>query len=402
MGLFTYKAKNAEGETFHGTVEAVSESSAQEALIERGLIVIFLRLKIEGTIWETSLHVFNRISAKDIVIFGRQFAVMIEANITIVRALKILATQTSNKKFRAVINEIAEDVDNGVKLSKAMEKHPEAFDGFFVHIIRAGETTGKLDEVLQYLADQKEKDYDVLNQVKGAMYYPVFVVAGMVAVGIIMMISVIPKLTAILEETGQALPLPTRIFIGFSNFFQSFWWILIFLVLFALLGVRVAISMKAGKLVVDYVKLQIPIFGNIYNKVYLARFSRSFATLLASGVPLTEALQITADVVDNAFYQKVLGKTIQAVTGGESVATEINKASKIPSMVGQMMRIGEETGKLDQVLVKMAEFYEKEVDALVRGLVRLVEPIIIILLGLGVFTLVVAILLPLYNLSGAF
>lgn len=401
MSIYDYKARNQKGDTITGAVEASSDTVAADLLKERNLIVLSLSERRRITLFQTSLAFLNRIPKKEIVIFSRQLAVMIAATVPIVRALRILTKQTEKVAFKIIISEIADEVDGGAKLSTTLARYPQVFDDFFVHMIRSGETTGKLDETLNYLADQKEKDYDLMSKIKGAMIYPIFILGGLFVVGAIMMIFVIPKLTSVLEEAGAELPIATRILIGTSNFLSNFWWLIIVGFIILAFSYRLYYRTPQGRIQMDFIKLKIPVFGSIYKKMYLTRFARSFATLIASGIPLTQTLKIVADVVNNHTIKDLTLKTIEEVEEGNSVATVFSKSQIMPVMLSQMLTVGEQTGRLDKILEKLADFYGKEVENMIANLVSLIEPLIIAVLGAAVAVLVVSILLPLYSLSTA-
>lgn len=401
MAIFDYKAKDQKGNTVTGAVDASSEMLAVDLLRERNLIVLALNERKRTTLFQASLGFLSRVPRKEVVIFSRQLAVMISATVPIVRALRILVKQTENMTFKIIVSEVADEVDGGAKLSAALGRYPQVFDDFFVHMIKSGETTGKLDEILNYLADQKEKDYDLTSKIKGALIYPIFILVGLFVVGAVMMIFVIPKLTGILEEAGAELPISTRMLIATSNFFQNFWWLIIVGVAALIIGYKFYYRTRQGRIQIDFIKLRIPVFGNIFKKIYLTRFSRSFSNLITSGVPLTRSLEIVAEVVGNSRFKELTLKTIKEVEDGNSVSTVFAKDKVVPIMLSQMLNVGEQTGRLDKILGKLADFYAKEVENLVANLVSLIEPMIIALLGAAVAALVISILLPLYSLSTA-
>lgn len=401
MAIFDYKAKKADGATVTGAVEAPSESVASDVLAEKNLIVISLSERRRVTLFQTSLNFFNRVSRRDVTVFARQLSVMISATVPIVQAMRILVRQTENVSFKIIISEIADEIDGGAKLSASLARYPNIFSDFFIHMIRSGETTGKLDETLNYLADEEEKDYDLIQKIRGSMIYPIFILGGLVVVAALMMIFVIPKLTAVLEESGTALPTPTRILIATSGFMASQWWVLVLLAVAAAVAFRAIQRTEYGRERIDYFKLKMPVFGQIFQKIYITRFSRSLSTLIVSGIPLTRALEIVADVIGNRIYRQLVLETIKEVEAGNSIATVFNRTRVVPPMLSQMMVVGEQTGKLDSILDKLANFYGKELENLVANLVSLIEPFVIVLLGLAVAGMVLGILLPLYNLSSA-
>jgi len=399
MAIFEYKARNIDGKVSIGAVDAPSEQFAQDVLREKELSVISLKERRQITLFQSSLGFLNRVPRRDIVMFARQLAVMISATVPIVQALRILVKQTDTVNFKIIISEIADKVDGGAKLSATLAGYPQVFGQFFVHMVRSGETTGKLDETLNYLADQQEKDYDLMSKIKGAMTYPMFVVGGMVAVAVAMMVFVIPKLTEVITQEGGSLPWSTKSVIWVSNFLVHFWWVIILLVIGLAVGYSTVMKTAQGKRYIDKFKMKMPIFGQIFQRVYLVRFSRSLSTLVVSGIPVTRSLEIVADVVGNSVYHDLTRETITEIEAGNSIATAFAKSDLIPPMLPQMMVVGEQTGKLDLVLEKIGNFYAKELDALIGNLTALIEPIVMVVMGVGVAIMVMAILLPMYNMS---
>ncbi|MDP1709391.1 MAG: type II secretion system F family protein, partial [Candidatus Komeilibacteria bacterium] len=291
-------------------------------------------------------------------------------------------------------------VDGGARLSDAFGRYPDVFSHFYVSMVRSGETAGKLDEVLNYLADQQEKDFDLMNKTRGAMIYPAFILSGLIVVGIVMMVFVVPKLTGILQETGGELPITTRLLIGISGFMTTYWWLGVMLFIGGVIGLYYYRKSEAGHKQIDFIILKMPIFGPIiFQKLFLVRFTRSLSTLLSGGVSLPEALKITSEVVGNDVYKEVIVQTIKEVEDGNSIATVFLTSSVVPNMVAQMLAVGEQTGRIDTVLVRLSDFYTREVDNAVANLVTLIEPLILMLMGVAVGVMVAAILLPLYNLA---
>lgn len=399
MAIFEYKARDIDGKVSTGAVDAPNEQFAQDVLRERDLSVISLKERKQVTLFQSSLGFLNKVPRRDVVMFARQLAVMISATVPIVQALRILVKQTDTVTFKIIISEIADSVDGGAKLSATLAKYPHVFGGFFVHMVRSGETTGKLDETLNYLADQQEKDYDLMSKIKGAMIYPAFVIGGMVVVGIAMMVFVVPKLTEVITQEGGELPWSTKAVIAASNFLTNFWWLIALLVIGAVVIYGVIAKNEAGKRIIDRVKMRLPIFGQMFQKIYLVRFSRSLSTLIVSGIPVTRSLEIVADVVGNTIYHDLTRETITEIEAGNSIATAFARSEIIPAMLPQMMVVGEQTGKLDLVLEKIGNFYSKELDALIANLTALIEPIVMVVMGVGVAVMVMAILLPMYNMS---
>ncbi|MBI4117531.1 MAG: type II secretion system F family protein [Parcubacteria group bacterium] len=396
---FNYKAKNPEGEMISGIVEAESEEEAASVLLENQLTVVSLSVKKTSVF---QLQILSGVPSRDVVIMARQLSVMVSANVPIVEAMRILVDQTANLTLRGILSHIADDVEGGARLSLSLSKYPKVFSNFFVAMIRSGETSGKLADVLNYLADQLEKDHDLMSRIKGAMIYPVFLMAGLLAVGIIMMVFVVPKITSILRETGTALPVSTRMLIAVSDFFVGYWWLVIASLIGVVIGIRVAWNYPSGKKIFDTILLRLPLFGNLMKRIYIVRFTQSLSTLITGKVPLSEALRVVSDVVGNSVYEELINETIREVEDGSPIATVFEKSPYMPIMVSQMLSVGEKTGKIDLVLEKITNFYRREIDSLVDNLVTLIEPIVMILMGIAVGVMVAAIILPMYNLAGSF
>lgn len=397
MSQFSYTAKNSEGQSIKGVVEAANYESATDELRERQLIVLSLKSKSDANFTDWARQLMYRVSIKEVTFFSRQLAVMIGATIPVVRSLRALTKQTENDFFRIVIANIASDVDGGAKLSQAMTKYPKIFDQFFIHMVRAGETTGRLDKVLDYLANQKEKDYSLRSRVRGAMVYPAFIVSVMIVVGIVMMVYVLPQLTDLLTQNGAQLPLTTRILMAMSYGMQHYWWLLLLLIGMLVTVVVLYIRTDSGRYAYDYIKIRIPILGPIYQRITLSRFCISLSNLLASGVTLPTSLGIVADIMNNAVYGDIIRKTIHEVEAGNSISSVFIHQAVVPPILTQMVSVGEETGRLDDILEKLGQFYSKEVDSAIAVLTSLIEPVIIIALGIAAGLMITGILTPIYN-----
>lgn len=401
MAIFKYQAETKEGKRKGGQIIGLSENDVVLKLRKQELEPINV-VDITND-WDSKfLRLIAPIKTKDLVIFSRQFAVMISASVPVVESLVILIDQTNNITLKNMIAEIAFEVESGSFLSDAFGKRPKVFSEFFVNIVRSGETSGKLDEVLNYLADEMEKSYDMVSKIKGAMIYPLFVTAGLVGVGIVLLVYVIPNLTAILTETNAKLPLSTQIVIGLSSFLQHY--LLLVIIMMAGLGVALRFYLKtyAGKRQFDIIKLRMPIFGRLFKYIYLLRFSRSLSTLLKGGVTITRSLEIVADVVGNTIYRELILDTLESINDGNPLSTVFESSSYIPKMVPQMIAIGEKTGKVDSILDRITAFYSRESDNMLDNLSKLMEPIIMVVMGVGVGVMVAAVLLPMYNLASQF
>lgn len=403
MSVFSYKALNENNQNISGFIDAPSIDIAEGALLERSFKIIDIK---EESSEEFSIMKFlpflNKIRKKDLVIFSRQLSVMISATVPIIQALRAIAKQTKNKPLQKVIDEIADDVDGGMRLSDALDKH-EAFDNVFVNMVEAGETSGKLDEVLEYLADEIEKSYDLESKIKGAMIYPAFIVGGLIIVGVAMIIFVLPNMVGMLEGSGQELPLPTKILIWISNAFRRYYMLIILFVAGSIGGTIMFVKKtELGANIFNIIRLKFPVFGKLWQYIYVVRFAGTLSSLLSAGVSLTGALRITGEVVGNEKYKEAIIQTIAKVEDGYSMSDTLEKTGIFPSMVVQMIRVGEKTGKMSLVLDKLSSFYAREVKNIVSNLSSLLEPIIMVVIGIAVAGMVAAVLMPMYNMANAF
>ncbi len=401
MPTFKYRARFPDGRMQAGMIEAENMETAQTALDDRNLQTILLEPYEPSAVDTTSgiLDMLNTISSKDIVIMTRTLSVMISASVPITAAVRNIARQTHNPKLKRILIDIANEVEGGARLSDAFERHAKVFSGFFVNMVRSGETSGQLSDVLEYLADQQEKDYDLTSKIRGAMIYPAFILSSMLVVGFIMMTFVVPKLVGILKEANIALPISTRVLIAVSGIFEHYWWIILIIGAGAAFGTRFFISTPGGRLAWDTLKLRIPVFGKLFQGVYVVRFSRSLSTLVKGGVDMVTALEIVSGVMENELWKRLVLNTIREVNDGNSITTALERSRVVPTMMIQMLAVGESTGRTNEILLRLASFFSREVDNVVANLVALIEPLILILLGVAVGGMVSAILLPLYQLS---
>jgi type IV pilus assembly protein PilC len=397
---FQYQARDSQGAMRNGTVEASNLASAQEILHAHGLIIIKVLPVRKVSIFE-QINFLDRISPKEVVLFSRQLATLINAKVPIVMALKILQTQVSSHKLQKIIGEIAAKVEGGEALSAAITGYPKLFNDMYVNLVHSGELSGGLDESLGYLADQVEKDYDLRSKIIGALTYPAFILSALVIVGFLMFIFVLPPMIALLEESNVDLPFTTKILVFVTTAMQHYWWLFAILIIGAVVSIRLYINTVPGRYLFDYMKLRMPIFKKLALDIYMARFARNLATLIAGGIPIVKAMDSVADIVGNAVYREILFEASTEVKNGKGIAQSIVDRPEFPPIVSQMIQIGEATGKLQDILDKLARFYEKEVEAILKILTTLIEPIIMMLLGLAVAVMVAGILLPIYNLASA-
>lgn len=400
---YTYQARDDKGTLRTGTVEAATESDAFDTLKNHGFIVIGIAPEQKKDLLSglSFLNFLSRVSNKDIVLFSRQLATLIDASVPIVQSLQILQYQVSSEGLRKIIMELTQKVESGDSLSSAMSQYPKVFSPLYVNLVRSAELSGTLDDAFNYLANQLEKDYDMRSKVIGAMMYPAFIVGALVIVGFLMFLYVLPPLIGVLQESSVALPFTTKILIGVTNFLQKLWWLVALLMVGGLVGGRYYSQTYGGRYVVDYLKVNTPFVGGIFQKIYMARFARNLATLVAGGIPIVKALESVADIIGNQVYHDLILEAAQQVRNGKSIAMALVDRPEFPPIISQMTQIGETTGKLYEILDKLAGFYEKEVATVLGTLTTLLEPAIMILLGLAVAVMVAGILLPIYNLAGA-
>jgi len=402
MPIYRYKAVNPQGKNIRGQVISYNEEAAIHRVESLGVELVWL-VDATNNIVNRFWLWLQRVKSRDLVVFSRQFSLLISSNVGMVEALATVQEQTENLKMRNILAEVTYEVDGGALLSEALrQKGGKLFSAFFTSVIHAGETSGKLDEVLNYLADEMEKDYDLTSKFKSAMIYPAIVLTGLVGVGFIMMLFVMPQLTAILQETGAQLPWSTRFVIWVVAFLNKYIVsVLIFMAAF-FIAFRLFVKSEFGRMRVDYFKLHVPVIGKLFRLVYLIRFCRAFSTLLRGGVSITKSLEISGDIVRNKVYQKLITNTIEQVNEGSSVSSVFIASRDIPKMVPQMMVIGEKTGNLDAVLEKISVFYGRELAAKLNNLGVILEPLIMMILAVGVGIMVAAIILPMYNVATSF
>ncbi len=400
---FTYQARTLEGELRTGAIEAATPDIAVSSLQRRNLIVVSIVLEEEAVpFFKRSFVMFQRVSQKDIVILSRQLSTLFEAKVPVVESLKIIVTEMDSPFLQKELGEMLGDIQGGASMSQAMARRPKVFSPFYVNMIRSGEESGKLDEVFTFLADYLERSYELVTKARNAMIYPAFILVVFVGVMVLMLVSVIPKLSSLLTEVGRDIPLYTRMVIATSDFLRTFGIVLLFILGFLGAFVWRYIQTNVGRLAIHRFQLSIPVIGALYKKLYMSRIADNLQTLISGGIPVVRALEITADVVGNEVYRQIVLESIESVKGGSSIAGAFARHPDIPRLMSQMIRIGEETGRLDHILKSMANFYRREVDNLIDNLVNLIEPFLILVLGLGVGILVASVLVPLYNITSAF
>lgn len=401
MEKFNYIATNKENKKMQGVIEAVNQVQAQSILRSKGLFIISLE-KIEvGSSLTKLFKRFQKVKNDDVVHFTRQLATMINAGLPLTTALSILRYQ-SNLSMAKLVDEVLRDIEGGGSFYKALSKHKEVFSPVYLSLIMSGEAAGVIDKVLKRLARNLEKQAEFRGKTKNALIYPVIITIAMLIVAVVMMVFVIPKLTALYDEFGAELPTMTRVLISISNFMVKSWYLMVFL----LIGGGYAFSRwkktPSGRMFVDTNILKLPIIGNLKTKVILTEITRTLALLIESGVSIIQALEIVSGAADNVLFSKSIKTAAKEVEKGIPLAAAIGQFEHFPPIVSQMLAVGEETGKIDEVMFNISGYFETESEQAIKGLTTAIEPIMMILLGVGVAFLVIAIILPIYNLTSQF
>lgn len=400
MLMYRYTAKDsASGQKVRSIVQAESEQAAAKLIRQQGLSPIEIKLD-RGS--QAGFGKFiNRIKSKDKVLFSRQLSTLINAGLPLVQSLRSVANQTTSKALKVIISQVIADVEAGSSLSAALAKHPETFNEIFISLVAAGEVSGTLDKALLRVANQQEKDAEILSKVRGAMVYPAVVMLVMVAVVAFMVISVLPQVGQIYADLpGANLPLLTRALLAISGFTRKFWWVvLIFMGVIGFMTTRWARTL-GGKRVIDRLKMRLWPFGPLFMKLYMARFARTGSTLVGSGVPLLQMLEISSRAVNNVHIESSLKAAAEKVKGGKSLSESLQNDPNFLELVPNMLKIGEQSGALEDMLAKVADYYEKEVDNQIKTISTIIEPVLMIILGVVAMIIVAAILLPIYGLVG--
>lgn len=397
--LFNYTAIDDKGAESKGSIDAINLDVAISSLQRRGLVIRQIDSAEKKSLFDRDFAFFSGVSTKDVVVLSRQLATLFEAQVSALRVFRLLASEVENITLGKALTEIADDLQAGSAISKALAKHPKIFSEFYTNMVRSGEESGKLDEVFLFLADHLDRSYEVNTKARNALIYPAFVIFTFVTVMVLMLTVVIPKISSILTESGQQIPLYTKVVIGMSQFMVSYGIFIFVAVIIAGFFLYRFLQTPTGKLSLDDAKLKIPFVKSLYQKLYLSRISDNMNTMLVSGIPMIRALELTAGVVDNKVYKQVLDDATEAVKGGRSVSDALSEKKIIPGIMIQMIKVGEESGELGKILKTLSAFYSREVINAVDTLVDLIEPAMIVLLGLGVGFLLASVLIPIYNIS---
>ena len=396
MASWVYTIKDEQGSVFEGNAEADSEDVLRSRLVEQGFVV--LEIKTSKTV-KKARRVVGGVKMKDLSIMCRQFSVMIDAGVTLVRSLNVLAEQVESAKLKVVLEDVKLDVEAGNMLNKALAKYPNIFNRLFIGLIRAGEIGGNLEEALHRLSEFLESDVKLKNKIKSAMTYPTVVMVAAVGIVLFLMTFVIPKFLEMFNDLGMTELPPTTAFLKMcSDFILAKWWVLLIVVVVVVFGFKAFRKTQFGNRICDWIGLKVPVFGPLTLKVCIARFARTLATLLSSGVPILQALETVAGTVSNDIISDAIFEAREAIREGEGIAPPLERSKLFPPMVVQMIAIGQESGALDPMLVKVADFYEDEVDTAVASLTAALEPMLIIFLGGIVGFIVVSVFMPIISI----
>lgn len=401
MPKFSYKAKGSQGIDVKGIVEAPEQKQALAILREKNYVPYFISKESENFLDYLYKKIFKKVSISEIAVFTRQMATMINAGLPLTEALTILRSQGKSLLCEA-IGMVLRDVEGGATLGDAFQKHPGIFSPVYIALVRAGESAGVLDNILTRLADNLEAQREFRSKIKGALMYPIIIVLGMVVVVFIMMVFVIPKLVSLYSEFNAKLPLTTQILITVSKLAASFWWLIILIVFGLLYLYRVFDSKRETKRILDKWKFKIPIFGKLQNQVVLAELTRTLGLLTGAGVSIVEALQISAKAAGNVNIEEGVKEASKQVEKGFPLSATLLENPFFPRILPQMLAVGEETGKIDEVLLKVSRYFQSESEESIKGLTTAIEPLIMIILGVGVGFLVISIIMPIYNLTSQF
>lgn len=397
--IFNYKATNKEGQRQDGSIEAISRDLAIDALQRRELIVELIKDEDDKSVLQKDL--FAKVKMKEIVILSRQISTLFGAQVSALKAFSLVADGSTSPLLSKKLNMVVSDLKAGFSISGALSKHPDVFSAFYTNMVKSAEESGKMSQTFAYLAAYLDRQYAITSKTRNALVYPVFVIIVFIAVMVLMLTMVIPKLSQLIIESGQQIPIYTKIVINISNFFVDYGIIFLIFVIGLITFLGYFFRTEKGKYMFDNFKIKLPLFGNLYRKMYLSRIADNMDTMLSSGIQIIRAVELTADVVDNKVYKTIMLDAKEKIKAGVPLSEALSKYEEIPHMMYQMIRVGEETGSTGSILKTLADFYRREVDDAVDTLVGLIEPIMVIALGVGVGVLLASVLVPIYNIAGS-
>lgn len=398
---FLFKAKNDAGQMREGLVEAMSWEAAAQILEKNGLTPITINEQKKSSAFLQSFRkILEGVGQKDLMVFFRQLATLIDARVPIASSLTTIEEQFDNKYFRMIIREIADDIEDGMPFSESLEKHPDVFSPLTINMIRAGEISGSLQKSISFVAENIEKNYQLTSKIRGALYYPSFVLGVAFIVGFLVITFILPRITVLIKDFDVPIPWYTNILIQLGDFMNQYWWAVAVVILGGIGAFIYYIRTEAGRREWEVIVLKIPVIGTLARNIYITRFAENLSALLNGGIPVVRALTIVSEVVGNSVFEKIILNAASEVKNGNLMSAVFARSPEMPSIIAQMTRIGEETGTLARVLKSIANFYDQEVENMTKNLTTLIEPILIVGLGIGVGVLVIGILMPIYNIAG--
>lgn len=399
--IFKYKGVNKSGSKEEGELDAFNIDKAIDSLQKSGIIIYSINPVEEEKDLLKRISFLNKVTNKDVVILSRQISTLFEAQVSALRVFKLISSEVENPKLRKHLLEVVNDLQGGSSISDALSKHSEVFSSFYVNMVRAGEESGHIDQTFSYLADYLDRTYEVTSKAKNALVYPAFVIATFIAVMILMFTVIVPKIGVIIKDSGQEIPIYTKIVFAISDFFVNHY-IFIMLGIVGLIGFAIwYLKTEEGKEYLADIKLNLPYLGGLYRKLYLSRFSDNMSTMILSGIPMLKSIEVTASVIDNQKYKDLLNTAGVKVKAGSALSDAISGRDEMPRMLIQMIKVGEESGEMGNILKTMSKFYQREVMNAVDTLVSLIEPVMIVMLGLGVGVLLTSVLMPIYNIASS-
>ena len=399
---FSFQAKSSSGEIINGRIDATNTEAAVALLQGKGFVPLKIEKEVEiSGVMKDLHHIWEGVNLRELSVFYRQLSTLIGAKVSIIASLKAVGDQTENEFFKIIIQEMYRDIEDGVPFSEAMAKHPDVFETLAVSMIKAGELSGNLQRSVLFLAENAEKNYELNSKIRGALFYPLFVLTAALLIGFVVATFVLPKLTGIFKDMNVAIPWYTQVLMAFGDFMAVYWWLVLGLIVAVVGSAMYYVKTEDGKKEWDIIKMKIPIIGNLFQYVYIARFSENLAVLLDGGIPIVRALIIVSEVVNSTAFEGVILRAGDEVKSGGTMSSVFARSAYFPPIVSQMIKIGEESGKISEVLQNMSSFYGQETDRITRNLSTMLEPIMISFLGVGVGVLVFAILVPIYNIAGS-
>jgi type II secretory pathway component PulF len=399
---FLFQAKNSAGEIVNGKIDATNNEAAVAMLQEKKYVILTLEKEKEvSAIMKDIQHLWEGVNLKELSIFYRQLATLIEAKVSILASLSAVGAQTDNEYFKIVISEMLSDIEDGLPFSESMSKHPEVFENLAVSMVRAGELSGNLQRSVLFLAENAEKNYDLNAKIRGALFYPTFVFSASLIIGFVVFTVVLPKLTSIFKDMKVAIPWYTVVLMKVGDFMSQYWWLVAMIVLGIIGGAIYYIKTADGKREWDTIKMKIPVIGLLFQYVYISRFAENLSVLLDGGIPIVRALVIVSEVVNSSSYEAIILRAADEVKSGGAMSSVFARSELFPPIVSQMIKIGEDAGKISEVLRHTSVFYNQETNRITANLSTMLEPILMVFLGLGVGVLVFAILMPIYNMSSS-